>query len=186
MGLSLGGTSPQQLKNWHDLYSAIYLETAGNGPRDVCEIGWQDVEFVDDARWQVNGIRGALFVKSPPTDFPGDHGSPPHSRLAGGRRTLLDRRRAERSSSTRIIVRTGGASRQFRTALLHAGADRRRYLDLYVEVRNPTVAGSTQIFQPDASIPTDAGRSCTSNRSARTSRHAGRLRHRLSLAGHAE
>lgn len=40
----------------------IDLETAGNGPTDVCEIGWQDVVRHDDGRWQLNDERGALFV----------------------------------------------------------------------------------------------------------------------------
>jgi exodeoxyribonuclease X len=39
----------------------IDLETAGNGPQDVCEIGWQDVSQVD-GRWQVAAERGARFV----------------------------------------------------------------------------------------------------------------------------
>jgi hypothetical protein len=30
----------------------IDLETAGNGPHDVCEIGWQDVEQGDDGLWR--------------------------------------------------------------------------------------------------------------------------------------
>ena len=40
----------------------IDLETAGNGPNDVCEIGWQDVVLRPDGRWHVNEERGALFV----------------------------------------------------------------------------------------------------------------------------
>jgi exodeoxyribonuclease X len=40
----------------------IDLETAGNGPTDVCEIGWQDVELGTDGRWQVTEERGAIFV----------------------------------------------------------------------------------------------------------------------------
>ncbi|RYE67038.1 MAG: DNA polymerase III subunit epsilon, partial [Rhizobiaceae bacterium] len=30
----------------------IDLETGGNGPNDVCEIGWQDVTQGADGRWQ--------------------------------------------------------------------------------------------------------------------------------------
>lgn len=40
----------------------IDLETAGNGPADVCEIGWQDVVCSPDGRWHVNQERGAIFV----------------------------------------------------------------------------------------------------------------------------
>lgn len=40
----------------------IDLETAGSGPGDVCEIGWQDVVQGPDGRWRVNGERGACFV----------------------------------------------------------------------------------------------------------------------------
>ena len=41
----------------------IDLETAGNGPTDVCEIGWQDVVRDADGRWAVSqASRGALFV----------------------------------------------------------------------------------------------------------------------------
>ena len=40
----------------------IDLETAGNGPQEVCEIGWQDIQQGSDGRWRVNDIRGARFV----------------------------------------------------------------------------------------------------------------------------
>lgn len=40
----------------------IDLETGGNGPNDVCEIGWQDVVLGQDGRWQVDGERGGLLV----------------------------------------------------------------------------------------------------------------------------
>jgi exodeoxyribonuclease X len=40
----------------------IDLETAGGGPHDVCEIGWQDVSRGSDGRWEVEGDRGALFI----------------------------------------------------------------------------------------------------------------------------
>lgn len=40
----------------------IDLETAGNGPNDVCEIGWQDVVLGADGRWTLNEERGSLFV----------------------------------------------------------------------------------------------------------------------------
>jgi exodeoxyribonuclease X len=40
----------------------IDLETAGNGPSDVCEIGWQDVVQDEDGQWQVTSERGCLFV----------------------------------------------------------------------------------------------------------------------------
>lgn len=40
----------------------IDLETGGNGPNDVCEIGWQDVTQGADGRWQVDEDRGALLV----------------------------------------------------------------------------------------------------------------------------
>lgn len=40
----------------------IDLETGGNGPNDVCEIGWQDVELGDEGTWRVTDERGAQFV----------------------------------------------------------------------------------------------------------------------------
>ncbi len=40
----------------------IDLETGGNGPNDVCEIGWQDVVLDEDGRWRVNEDRGAVLV----------------------------------------------------------------------------------------------------------------------------
>ncbi len=40
----------------------IDLETAGSGPYDVCEIGWQDVVLGTDDLWHVDGERGARFV----------------------------------------------------------------------------------------------------------------------------
>ena len=40
----------------------IDLETAGNGPNDVCEIGWQDVIRVGDGEWSLSEERGARFV----------------------------------------------------------------------------------------------------------------------------
>ncbi|PVM86184.1 DNA polymerase III subunit epsilon [Caulobacter radicis] len=40
----------------------IDLETAGNGPQDVCEIGWQDVVQDPGGLWRVDDDRGALLV----------------------------------------------------------------------------------------------------------------------------
>lgn len=40
----------------------VDLETAGSGPYDVCEIGWQDVVKAGDTSWAVSGECGALFV----------------------------------------------------------------------------------------------------------------------------
>ncbi|MBU1376105.1 MAG: DNA polymerase III subunit epsilon [Alphaproteobacteria bacterium] len=40
----------------------IDLETAGNGPYDVCEIGWQDVVRDPHGRWRVGEERGARFI----------------------------------------------------------------------------------------------------------------------------
>jgi exodeoxyribonuclease X len=40
----------------------IDLETAGNGPNDVCEIGWQDVARERGGQWRLDDERGALFV----------------------------------------------------------------------------------------------------------------------------
>lgn len=40
----------------------IDLETAGNGPQDVCEIGWQDVSPGSDGRWRLDDERGAVLV----------------------------------------------------------------------------------------------------------------------------
>jgi exodeoxyribonuclease X len=40
----------------------IDLETAGGGPHDVCEIGWQDVEQGPDGVWRLGEARGASLV----------------------------------------------------------------------------------------------------------------------------
>ena len=40
----------------------IDLETAGNGPHDVCEIGWQDVEQGEDGVWRLSDSRGSRLV----------------------------------------------------------------------------------------------------------------------------
>lgn len=40
----------------------IDLETAGPGPQDVCEIGWQDVVRVASGLWRLDETRGARFV----------------------------------------------------------------------------------------------------------------------------
>jgi exodeoxyribonuclease X len=40
----------------------IDLETAGAGPHDVCEIGWQDVEQADDGLWRLSEGRGSHLV----------------------------------------------------------------------------------------------------------------------------
>lgn len=40
----------------------IDLETAGNGPHEVCEIGWQDVEQGADGVWRLGGDRGSRLV----------------------------------------------------------------------------------------------------------------------------
>lgn len=40
----------------------IDLETAGGGPHDVCEIGWQDVVMGADGSWRLTDNSGARFV----------------------------------------------------------------------------------------------------------------------------
>lgn len=40
----------------------IDLETGGNGPNEVCEIGWQDVVLGQNGQWSVNDECGALMV----------------------------------------------------------------------------------------------------------------------------
>jgi exodeoxyribonuclease X len=40
----------------------IDLETAGSGPTDVCEIGWQDVAEGEDGVWRLEGEGGARLV----------------------------------------------------------------------------------------------------------------------------
>jgi exodeoxyribonuclease X len=40
----------------------VDLETGGNGPNEVCEIGWQDVVPGANGRWKLDDERGALFV----------------------------------------------------------------------------------------------------------------------------
>ncbi|WP_244482105.1 hypothetical protein [Rhizobium sp. Root1204] len=44
------------------LVRVIDLETAGNGPQDVCEIGWQDVIQGRDGRRELDAERGSLMV----------------------------------------------------------------------------------------------------------------------------
>jgi exodeoxyribonuclease X len=48
-------TSPPRVR-------VIDLETGGNGPHDVCEIGWQDVVQEENGLWVVTEERGALLV----------------------------------------------------------------------------------------------------------------------------
>lgn len=45
-----------------DRIRVIDLETAGDGPHDVCEIGWQDVVRDACGAWRLTEERGALFV----------------------------------------------------------------------------------------------------------------------------
>lgn len=45
-----------------DRIRVIDLETAGTGPTDVCEIGWQDVVRDEHGRWVVGEERGALLI----------------------------------------------------------------------------------------------------------------------------
>jgi exodeoxyribonuclease X len=45
-----------------DRIRVIDLETAGSGPHDVCEIGWQDVVREADGAWRLDEARGACFV----------------------------------------------------------------------------------------------------------------------------
>lgn len=40
----------------------IDLETAGEGPHDVCEVGWQDVAIGAGGRWELAEERGAHLV----------------------------------------------------------------------------------------------------------------------------
>ena len=51
-----------RMQHGGDRVRVIDLETAGNGPNDVCEIGWQDVVLDADGRWHVNDERGSLLV----------------------------------------------------------------------------------------------------------------------------
>jgi len=46
----------------HERIRVIDLETAGGGPHDVCEIGWQDVMRDADGRWHIDEERGSLLV----------------------------------------------------------------------------------------------------------------------------
>ena len=63
------GSKDSQLKCSRSLVSeprscirVIDLETAGNGPHDVCEIGWQDVEQGDDGLWRLSEECGSRLV----------------------------------------------------------------------------------------------------------------------------
>ena len=40
----------------------IDIETGGNGPNEVCEIGWQDLRRGTDRVWRLDDERGALLV----------------------------------------------------------------------------------------------------------------------------
>ena len=51
-----------RMKLDHSRIRVIDLETGGNGPDDVCEIGWQDLRWDDDRVWRLDGEPGALLV----------------------------------------------------------------------------------------------------------------------------
>ncbi len=72
----------------------IDLETAGNGPHDVCEIGWQDVE--PGCGRPLAPERGVRITpgQSRPPDRTRDYGGPPHSRRPGQRGAILEDGRA--------------------------------------------------------------------------------------------
>lgn len=60
---SIGDEEAGETASGGAVVRVIDLETAGNGPTDVCEIGWQDVVHDPDHGWQVSAdSRGALFV----------------------------------------------------------------------------------------------------------------------------
>ena len=40
----------------------VDLETGGNGPDDVCEVGWQDLRRGNDGVWRLDGEPGALLI----------------------------------------------------------------------------------------------------------------------------
>lgn len=44
------------------LIRVVDLETGGNGPDEVCEIGWQDVRQDADGVWRLDGPSGARLV----------------------------------------------------------------------------------------------------------------------------
>lgn len=46
----------------HPRIRTIDLETAGYGPHDVCEIGWQDVVQSDDGVWSLGDECGSILV----------------------------------------------------------------------------------------------------------------------------
>jgi exodeoxyribonuclease X len=56
------GSDPENLPMHTPGIRVIDLETAGNGPNDVCEIGWQDVTLDSAGRWMVCEERGSVLV----------------------------------------------------------------------------------------------------------------------------
>ncbi len=56
-----GGIVPTPA-NQRSRIRVIDLETGGNGPNDVCEIGWQDVVLGHDGKWRVDEERGSLLI----------------------------------------------------------------------------------------------------------------------------
>jgi len=129
----------------------IDLETAGNGPHDVCEIGWQDVTQGPDGRWRVDEGRGSRLVNPgrpiTPETMAVHHiidddvaGAPFWKAVAGD-----------------VLKPEGGVQAlappgRLRTALLHAAVHRRRALDLHVEVRAAAVERQPELLQPGAAL----------------------------------
>ncbi|MBY3483437.1 DNA polymerase III subunit epsilon [Rhizobium laguerreae] len=60
--LTESGTVPVTPAGHKSRIRVVDLETGGNGPNDVCEIGWQDVVLGHDGAWQVDEERGSLLV----------------------------------------------------------------------------------------------------------------------------
>ncbi len=124
----------------HKRIRVIDLETAGGGPYDVCEIGWQDVTRGSDGRWSVD--ESAVLSWSIPVARSRPTRWPPPSAMSTWRELPLEADRAVRPARPwRRRRRTRGPSGQLRDALLHPSAQRRSALDLHLEMRAEALAG---------------------------------------------
>lgn len=149
----------------------IDLETAGNGPSDVCEIGWQDVVQGEDGRWEVAGERRAVLVNLE-ADFARHDGNTSYPGLGGRWRAALERSSARHLAATAPDHRPCRPPRRVRATLLHAETGRWCSMDLHLEMCIACLAGAVKVFEPDAALSAKAGRFDTRDRPSRPSGYA--------------
>lgn len=135
----------------------IDLETAGGGPHDVCEIGWQDVVRGGDGRWRVDDQRGALLV-NPGRAISADTMAIHHIRdvdVAGApfwKQIAPSVLRPERGVVA-LAAHRAGFEMRYCTPSLTGGA---RWICM--EMRPATVARSAAVLEPNAALSAHAGR----------------------------